>query len=80
MKRIKHLSMAAVMTLILSLTTPAGEIHTGVLPPPPPPPTESAVSDFPDGTSTLSSSQSDLVSSTLDAEILFIFFQMFSVY
>ena len=80
MKRIKHLSMAAVMTLILFLTTPAGEIHTGVLPPPPPPPTESAVSDFPDGTSTLSSSQSDLVPSTLDAEILFIFLQMFSVY
>jgi len=80
MKRIKHLSMAAVMTLILALTTPAGEIHTGVLPPPPPPPTESSVSAFPDGTSTLSSSQSDLEPSTLDAEILLIFLQMFSVY
>lgn len=81
MKRIKHLSMAAVMTLILAFTTPAGEIHTGVLPPPPPPPpTESAVSDFHESTSTLSSSQSDLVPSTLDAEILLIFLQMFSVY
>ncbi len=67
MKRIKHLSMAAVMTLILALTTPAGEIHTGVLPPPPPP------------QSPISASQSDLPG-TLDAEIFLFFLQMFSAY
>ena len=78
MKRIKHLSMAAVMTLILALTTPAGEIHTGMLPPPPPPPPPT--SGFSDGTSALSASQSDLVLDTLDAEILVLVFQMFSVY
>ena len=80
MKQIKHLSMAAVMTLILALTTPAGEIHTGMLPPPPPPPPPTEQSLAPNSASALSSSNSDLVAGTLDAEILLLFFQMFSVY
>jgi hypothetical protein len=63
MKQIKHLSMAAAITLIFAITTPAGEIHTGELPPPPP-------SGVPGST--------DLVPSTLDAEILLIFLQLFS--
>ena len=72
MKRIKHLSMAAVMTLILALTTPAGEIHTGWSPPPPPPPPPTENSE-----DAMSASQSDLVPGTLEAEILVLFFQMF---
>lgn len=74
MKQIKHLSMATVMTLILALTTPAGEIHTGVLPPPPPPPFT------PSSTAAMSASQSDLVPGILDAEILSLFLQLFSAY
>jgi len=81
MKLIKHLSMAAVMTLILALTTPAGEIHTGVLPPPPPPPSEqSLASGSTDGTSAMSARQGDLAPGTLEAEILLLLLQMLPVY
>ena len=69
MKQIKHLSMAAVMTLLLALTTPAGIIHTGVLPPPPPADTNS-----------MSAHQSGLLPNNFEAEIRLLFLQLFSVY
>jgi hypothetical protein len=81
MKLIKHLSMVAVMTLIFTLTTSAGVIHTGVLPPPPPPPSEqSLASGSTDGTSAMSARQGELAPGTLEAEILLLFLQMLPVY
>ena len=75
MKHIKHLSMAAVMTLILALTTPAGQIHTGILPPPPPP----SVGPSSSAANALSANQSDQAPSTLHGEILLMFLRVFSV-
>lgn len=70
MKQIKHLSMAAVMTLLLALTTPAGVIHTGIVPPPPPPA----------DTNSMSARQSGLLPNNFEAEIRLLFLQLFSVY
>ena len=45
MKRLKLWSMTTVMTLILAVTTFAGEIHTGAVNPPPPPPNSASTAD-----------------------------------
>lgn len=79
MKQIKHLSMAAVMTLMLAVTSFAGEIHTGVVSPPPPPP-QSAVTAEPDSLSATGEIQTGLVPEDLSTEIILNLLQVLSVY
>lgn len=79
MRQIKHLSMAAVMTLILVVTSSAGEIHTGVVSPPPPPP-QSAVTAEPESLSATGEIQTGLVPEDLSTEIILNLLQLLSVY
>lgn len=68
MNRIKHLIIAAVMTLLVAVTVSAGEIHTGVVNPPPPP--QSAVPADPKTLSEPGEIQSGLVPTELGTEIM----------
>lgn len=45
MNKIRHLMIAAVMTLFFGVMASAGEIHTGVVSPPPPPPQSSVTAE-----------------------------------
>lgn len=79
MNRIKRLSMAAVMTVILAGATFAGNIHTGAVPPPPPPPEETVVAE-PDSLTAPREITTHLPSSDLGTEIILTLLQMLSVY
>ncbi len=79
MKQVKHLIMVAVMTLMLAVTSFAGEIHTGVVSPPPPPP-QSAVTAEPDSLPSAGEIQTGLVPDDLSTEIILNLLQLLSVY
>lgn len=79
MNRIKRLSMAGVMTLILAGTTFAGNIHTGAVSPPPPPPEESVVAE-PESLTAPGEITTDFPSSDLGTEIILTPLQVLSVY
>lgn len=80
MKRLKRLSMASVMILVLAIPTLAGIIHTGVVdPPPPPPPEESSMLD-PSTPTALGDIHTGVVSSDLGTVIVLNLLQLLSVY
>jgi hypothetical protein len=80
MNTIKRISMATFLVVLLTTTTYAGTIHTGVVNPPPPPPEESTATAT---TETLSESgeiSTGLVSSDLSTEILLNLLQLLTVF
>lgn len=79
MNTIKRISMATFLVVILTTTTFAGTIHTGVVNPPPPPEESTATAT----TETLSESgeiSTGLVSSDLSTEILLNLLQLLTVF
>ncbi|HJP94130.1 MAG TPA: hypothetical protein VJ875_19385 [Pyrinomonadaceae bacterium] len=79
MNRLKLWSMTAVMTLILAVTTFAGEIHTGVVTPPPPPPDSAATAESETLTSPVDTDTS-WSPSDVRTEIVLTLLQVLSVY
>ena len=79
MKQVKHLSTAAIITLMLAVTSSAGEIHTGIVDPPPPP-SQSAMTAEPDSLSASGQIQTGLVPDDLSTEIILNLLQLLSVY
>ena len=79
MNTIKRISMATFLVVLLTTTTFAGTIHTGVVNPPPPPEESTATAT----TETLSESgeiSTGLVPSDLSTEILLNLLQLLTVF
>ena len=79
MNRIKRLSMASIIILVLANATFAGNIHTGVVTPPPPPPEESVTTETQTSTAP-GNIHTGKVSSDLGTEIILTLLQVLSVY
>lgn len=71
--------MTTVMTLILTVTTFAGEIHTGAVNPPPPPASSASMVD-PEKLTAPADTNTSLLPSDVGTEIVLILLQVLSVY
>ncbi len=80
MKRIKQLSMAGIITVVLAITTFAGEIHTGVAAPPPPPPQAAYSATEPSDISGVGEILIPIAPSGLATEITLSLLQLLSVF
>jgi hypothetical protein len=79
MNRLKLWSMTTVMTLILAVTTFAGEIHTGAVNPPPPPPNSASTAD-PETLTAPADTDTSWLPSDVGTEIVLTLLQVLSVY
>lgn len=82
MEKIQRLCAATTLLIVLSVSTFAGEISTGVVSPPPPPPQSSAMTTEPGHITTDASAertQNDLESETLLTELALSLLQLFAV-
>lgn len=80
MNTIKRISMVTFLVVLLTTTTFAGTIHTGVVDPPPPPPNQSTATAT---TETLSESgeiSTGIVPSDLGTEIVLNLLQLLTVF
>lgn len=79
MNRFKLLCMTTVMTLILTVTTFAGEIHTGAVNPPPQPSSSASTVD-PETLTAPADTNPGLLPSDVCTEIVLTLLQVLSVY
>lgn len=80
MNTIKGISMATFLAVLLTTTTFAGTIHTGVVDPPPPPPEQSTAMATPETVSEPGQISTGLVPSDLGTEIVLNLLQLLTVF
>ena len=80
MNTIKRISMATFLVVLLTTTTFAGTIHTGVVNPPPPPPEQSTATATPETLSEPGEISTGLVPSDLSTEIVLNLLQLLTVF
>jgi hypothetical protein len=80
MNTIKRFSMATFLVVLLTTTTFAGTIHTGVVNPPPPPPEQSTATATTETPSEAGEIPTGLVPSDLSTEIVLNLLQLLTVF
>jgi hypothetical protein len=80
MNKIKRIRMATFLVVVLTTTTFAGTIHTGVVNPPPPPPDEATATATPETLSEPGEISTALVPSGLSTEIVLNLLQLLTVF
>jgi len=80
MNTIKRISMATFLVVLLTTTTFAGTIHTGVVDPPPPPPNQSTATATTETLSEPGEISTGVVPSDLGTEIVLNLLQLLTVF
>jgi hypothetical protein len=79
MKKLQNLCAACALLFVLSVSVPAGNIHTDFVPPPPPPPPASAMAAEPVESGTVVT-QATVESDSLVTKITLSLLQLLSVF
>lgn len=80
MNTIKRISMATLLVVLLTITTFAGTIHTGVVDPPPPPPNQSTATATTETLSEPGEISTSIVPRDLGTEIVLNLLQLLTVF